>query len=170
MPMASTLLPEFDHEIAITRRVLQRIPAEHFAWRPHARSFTMGELGTHLANLLSWAGMALAEDRYDIAPPGQPRPTSPRAAGPDEMLAMFETNAAAARQAIAEAGDDVLLGTWTLLAGGHEVFTMPRVAVLRSFVVNHLIHHRGQLTVYLRLCDQPVPAVYGPSADEQPSA
>ncbi|HMB69543.1 MAG TPA: DinB family protein, partial [bacterium] len=127
---------------------------------------TTGRLATHIANLPTWVGLTLGGDRFDMAPPGQDPPRAQPAESPDAAVETFDRNVAAARAALAAADDATMTGAWTLLAGGQTVFTMPRVAVLRSFVMNHVIHHRAQLTVYLRLCDVPVPALYGPSADE----
>ena len=166
MALSASMLPEFDHETANTRRVLERVPGDRFAWRPHPKSWTMGELATHVANLPTWTGRSIEQDSLDISPAGGPPPRTVAAASTAELLQRFDANAAAARASLAGASDSTLLGTWTLLAGGAKVFTMPRVAVLRSFVMNHLIHHRAQLCLYLRLNDVPVPGLYGPSADD----
>jgi len=169
MTASADLMTQLDQELATTHTVLERVTAEDFDWRPHPRSWTMGELASHIANLLTWAVLSLEADRYDMAPEGTPPLRNPPAPGPDAMRALFETNAGRARQALAAATEAQLQGGWTLMAGGRTLFTMPRTDVLRRFVLHHLIHHRGQLTVYLRLRDRPVPAVYGPSADEPPS-
>lgn len=169
MTPSADLVAQFDREFAITGTVLSRVLTEDWDWRPHPRSLTMGELATHIANLLTWTGLSLAADQFDMAPEGEGPRRNPPAADPEEMRTRFETNAREARQALAAATDAQLRGSWTLAVGGRTVFTMPRTEVLRSFVLHHLIHHRGQLTVYLRLRDRPVPAVYGRSADEQPS-
>ncbi|HEX6625808.1 MAG TPA: DinB family protein [Pyrinomonadaceae bacterium] len=163
MGLSEALLPEFDHEMATTRKTLERVPGEKFDWKPHEKSTTLGALATHLANLPSWVGHTIDKDELD-----QPPLRIPPAHTRDEVLAAFDRNVAAARAALAGASDERLLGPWTLLQGGNKVLTLPRAAVLRSFVLSHSIHHRAQLGVYLRLNDIPVPAVYGPSADESP--
>jgi uncharacterized damage-inducible protein DinB len=166
MSMTKALLPEFDHEMAGTRKTLERVPEEKFDWKPHDKSMSMGGLATHLANIPTWAVRALKQDSFDLAPQGGPPLRLPPASSRGEVLDAFDKNVAEARAAIAEATDEELLKKWSLLSGGQTVMTLPRVAVLRSFVMNHSIHHRGQLSVYLRLNDVPVPGLYGPSADE----
>lgn len=165
MALSESILPEFDHEMANTRKTLERVPDDKFDWRPHFKSGTMGWLAAHLANLPGWVSFTLEQDSLDIAPAGgTTAPAQPKTA--KELLQAFDKNVAAARTAISRASDAELTQPWTLMAGQHKVFTLPRVAVLRSFVMNHTIHHRAQLGVYLRLNDIPVPAIYGPSADE----
>ena len=168
MGLGEALLPEFDHEMATTRKTLERVPEDKFDWKPHEKSTTLGALATHLANLPSWVVHTLDKDELDMAPPGQPPLRIEPARTRDEVLAAFDQNVAAARAALAGASDERLHGLWTLLQGGNKVLTLPRAAVLRSFVMSHSIHHRAQLGVYLRLNDIPVPSVYGPSADESP--
>lgn len=167
MAITDSLLPEFDQEAANTRRALERVPDDKFDWKPHPKSWSMGALASHVANLSHWAVMTLQTDSLDLNPPGGGEPPRlPVAASRQELLGMFDRNTAAAREAIAGASDARWMESWTLLNGGHALFSMPKVAVMRTFVMNHLVHHRGQLTVYLRLNDVPVPALYGPSADE----
>jgi uncharacterized damage-inducible protein DinB len=166
MPMSDELLAEFDHEMATSRTVLSRIPDERFGWKPHPKSLAMGALGSHLANLSTWMTRVLLHDSFDLAPAGGPPPRWEGLKSGRELLAWFDTNVAAARAALAAADDAQLRKPWSLLAGGKALFTLPRAAALRSMVFNHIVHHRGQLTVYLRLCDIPVPQVYGPTADE----
>jgi uncharacterized damage-inducible protein DinB len=165
MAISDALLPEFDHEMANTRKTLERIPDDKFDWKPHEKSSTMGGLATHLANLPSWAGYTIDKDALDIAPNGEPVRATPLNSQA-EVLETFDKNVAAGRAALAAASDEHLFSPWTLQANGKTLLTMPRVAVLRGFVMNHLIHHRAQLGVYLRLNDIPVPSIYGPSADE----
>jgi uncharacterized damage-inducible protein DinB len=165
--LSQSLLPEFDHEMANTRKVLQRIPENRLDWKVHEKSNTMGWVGMHLAEIPSWAEMALNRDCVDVAPPGGEPHRSPSATSRQDILDRFDKNVAAARAAIAAASDEQLMKPWSLLKGGETIFTMPRVAVLRRMVLNHNIHHRAHLCVYLRLNDVPVPALYGPSADEQ---
>ncbi|HSF23751.1 MAG TPA: DinB family protein [Blastocatellia bacterium] len=166
MALSEALLPEFDLEMANTRKTLERVPEDRFAWKPHEKSFAMGHLASHLATLPSWSVMAVNQDSIDIAPVGQPPQKGPEAKTGKELLEMFDANVASARAAIAGASDEQLFRPWTLLSGGKTVLTLPKIAVLRSFVMNHNIHHRAQLGVYLRLNDIPVPSIYGPSADE----
>jgi uncharacterized damage-inducible protein DinB len=166
MPIADALLPEFDQEMSNTRKVLDRCPEDKFGWKPHPKSFPMGSLATHLANMVGWMTEVIAKDSLDIAPPGAPPYKEDPAASRKELLEKFDRNVAASRAALAGAADDRLMQPWSLLAGGHPIFTLPRIAVIRGMVMNHSIHHRAQLGVYLRLNDVPVPAIYGPSADE----
>ncbi len=168
MAIADMLLPEFDREMANTRKTLERVPEDKLNWKPHEKSGTMAWLATHLANLPHWTVITLEESSFDMAPAGSPVRLPAPAASRRELIEMFDRNVAAARAAIAGAGDARFMEPWTLLSGGATVFTMPKIAVLRSFVMNHSIHHRAQLGVYLRLNDVPVPGLYGPSADEQP--
>jgi uncharacterized damage-inducible protein DinB len=167
MAIAQALLPEFDHEMEQTRKTLERVPNEKFDWKPHPKSGTMGWLTSHLATLPYWAVMTMMTESFDLAPlEGGPPPDLPRASNRQEALDLFDRNRESAREAIAGATDEHLMTTWRLLKGGKEVLAMPRAAVFRGMVMNHLIHHRGQLSVYLRLNDVPIPALYGPSADE----
>lgn len=166
MRISDMLLTEFDHEMAGTRKTLERVPEEKFDWKPHQKSMTMGGLATHLANIPTWAIHAIKEDSIDIAPVGEAPPRVEPARSSQEVLERFDKAVADARAAINEAGNEELLQPWSLLSGGKTIMTLPRVAVLRSFVMNHNIHHRAQLGVYLRLNDIAVPSIYGPSADE----
>lgn len=167
MAIAEALLPEFEHEMATTRRVLERVSAPHASWRPHPKSWTMGELALHVARVPSWTALTLRETLFDLNPPGG----LPQQKGFESSAALLETldnNVAQARDAIRTTNDAAFMVPWSLASAGKVVFTMPRIAVMRSFVISHLIHHRGQLSVYLRLRDIPVPSIYGPTADEQP--
>jgi uncharacterized damage-inducible protein DinB len=166
MPVTDALLPEFDHEMANTRRVLERVPDDRLDWRPHPKSWTMGALATHLATLPSWTVETFNRSELEIMPGGKaPTPPAPIQSR-DELLQRFDANVAAGRAALAGASDQCMFQPWTLLNNGKTVLTLPRAAVLRSFVLSHNVHHRAQLGVYLRLNDIPVPAIYGPSADE----
>ena len=165
MAISDALLPEFDHEMANTRKTLERIPDEKLGWKPHEKSSGLADLGTHLSNLPSWAVLAVNQDVFDMAPEGK-EIRVPAAKSRAEMIETFDKNVTEARAAIAGASDEHLFKPWTLLSGGAAVLSLPRVAILRSFVMNHIIHHRAQLGVYLRLNDIPVPSIYGPSADE----
>lgn len=166
MGLSEMLLPEFDQEMANTRKTLERIPEDKLDWRPHEKSATMIGLATHIANLVSWVPLSINEDSFDLAPPGEPPRKFPPANSLGEALDIFDKNVVAARAAIVEASDEQLFKSWSLLSGGNAIFTLPRIAAVRSFVMNHGIHHRAQLGVYLRLNDVPVPSIYGPSADE----
>ncbi len=165
MPIAQALLPEFDQEMKVTRTVLERIPDAKASFRPHAKSTPLGQLGAHLASIPVWATRALHGSEFDSAPPGGPAFVPEAFESVADALERFDANVAAARADITAAGDADLMAMWSLKRGGATIFTLPRVAVIRSMVLNHLIHHRGQLTVYLRLCDVPLPSVYGPTAD-----
>jgi len=166
MPIKDSLLPEFDQEMANTRKTLDRVPEDKFGWKPHPKSFTMGHLSTHIANMIGWTSDTMNKDSFDISPPGAPPYKEVPAATHAELMAKFDESVAGARAALAGASDETFLGNWSLKAAGNTLFTMPRIACIRSFVMNHVIHHRAQLGVYLRLNDIPVPSIYGPSADE----
>ncbi|GMV10392.1 MAG: hypothetical protein ABS52_09030 [Gemmatimonadetes bacterium SCN 70-22] len=166
MSIADTIVAEFDHETTTTRKFLERTPAAAAGWKPHEKSMTLGQLAAHLANLPSWGGSMLLLPELDIAPVGQPPLKGPDFQSTEALLATFDRNVAEARTILAGMSDEEYGRPWTLLAGGQQVFTIPRLAVARTYVLNHLIHHRGQYSVYLRLQDVPVPGSYGPSADE----
>jgi len=165
MSISQSILPEFDQEMANTRKTLERVPDGKFGWKPHDKSMAMGALANHIAFIPSWAAETVSKDSVDVMPEGAP-PSMPNASTQAEILALFDKTVGEARSAIAGATDDLWMKPWTLLAGGKTVFTMPKAAVLRAFVLSHIIHHRAQLGVYLRLNDIPVPSIYGPSADE----
>jgi uncharacterized damage-inducible protein DinB len=166
MKISETLLPEFDQEMANTRKVLERVPAAKFSWKPHPKSFAFGALAAHIANMVEWAELTLQRDSFDYAPPGAPPYKTPEFASSEDLVAAFDKSVVQARSALSAADDARMMAPWTLMAGGQALMTMPRVAVIRTFVMNHIIHHRAQLGVYLRLNDISVPAIYGPSADE----
>lgn len=166
MGIAASMLPEFDSEMATTRRVLAAVPQARFDWRPHPKSWTMGGLATHVASLPNWTAITVRESSFDMQPEGAEPPRNPAAQSPAELVSSFDAGVKAARVLLEGASDAALMAPWTLLKRGEEIFSMPRVAVLRAFVMNHLIHHRGQLSLYFRLADLRVPAVYGPTADE----
>jgi uncharacterized damage-inducible protein DinB len=157
-----TLLAEFDQETATTRKLIERVPHDRLAWKPHEKSMSLGGLALHLANLPTWAATIFEQTSYDLAtaPPNLPEPSSAA-----DIAQHFARTVGAARIAL-DKPDAAFVEHWTLKRGGQEIFTMPRIAAFRSFVMSHLIHHRGQLSVYLRLNDVPVPSIYGPSADE----
>ena len=166
MTLNEMLLPEFDEEMAITRKFLDRVPDDKFGWKPHEKSMTLGALAAHLAETPGWTVPTVEQDSLDLAPPGGPSFQPTKTSSRQETVALFDKNIAVARNTIAKAKDEELLKPWSLLLGGQVIFTLPRIGVLRSMVMNHLVHHRAQLGVYLRLNNVPVPGTYGPSADE----
>jgi uncharacterized damage-inducible protein DinB len=165
MAIKDVLLPEWDHEMATTRRLLQRVPPLDLGWKPHDKSMSLGQLAGHLANLPRWCTLMLEGTVLDLATVGDDRRTrDPESI--DALLQEFDRKSSAARANLAQRSDPELLTSWTLKNEGHEVFTLPRISAIRSFVLNHSIHHRGQLSVYLRLRNVPLPPIYGPTADE----
>lgn len=165
MAIRDALLSELDHEFAGTRRTLERVPMDRATWKPHPKSMALAALATHLSRLPQWLEMTLAHPDVDLAT-ADVQTMRTLAGSREELLAWFDRNLAAGRERLAAADDAHLLSPWSLRTGEVIHFTMPRVAAVRGFIFNHNIHHRGQLTVYLRLLDVPVPALYGPSADE----
>jgi uncharacterized damage-inducible protein DinB len=162
MAFVDTLLPEFDHEMTITRKIVERVPDDRFDWKPHTKSYTAGQLAQHLASIPWWGKMSLSEVELDLALFPPPAPLRSRG----DVLTLFDANVADARAALVGKSDSELKAQWSLKRDGHVIFSMPKHAVWRSFVISHTIHHRAQLGVYLRLLDVPVPSTYGPSADE----
>jgi uncharacterized damage-inducible protein DinB len=167
MALNEALLAEFDHEMAGTRKTLDRVPDGKFDWKPHPKSMTMRQLAVHLALFPSWATDTLEKTSFDYAPTGGKTYAPPVVNSRKELLEVFDRDLPKARERLKGATDAQLMENWSLLAGGKTIFSMPRMAVLRSMLMNHMIHHRAQLGVYLRLNDVPVPGLYGPSADEQ---
>ena len=159
------LLPELDQELASTRKLLELVPEAKTSYRPHRKSWTLGELSLHVANVLTWLPTTLRSTELDLDPPGGPRFVPPKFESAAATLKMFDETARAARAALAAVSDAELAVPWTLKKHGQAMFTLPRAACVRSFVMNHLIHHRGQLTVYMRMVDVPLPPIYGPTAD-----
>jgi uncharacterized damage-inducible protein DinB len=166
MTYADAILPEFDHEMANTRKVLERIPDDKLEWKAHTRSNTIGWNANHLADLPNWLVLTLTTPSLDIAPAGGERYRFPKLASVREILDLFDRNVAAARAAITTVKNEEMGQPWSLQQAGKPIFTMPRAAVVRGVVLNHMIHHRATLCVYLRLNDIPVPGLYGPSGDE----
>ena len=162
MAIKDGLVAEYDHEMGTTRKLLERVPEAQLSWKPHERSMSLGGLATHLANIPHWAGIILNEPFFDLAsaPPSLEAKTSR-----GEILDVFDESTRQARASM-DKSDAEYMAPWVLKRAGQEMFSMPRIAAFRSFVLNHIIHHRGQLSVYLRLNNVPVPAIYGPSADE----
>jgi uncharacterized damage-inducible protein DinB len=165
MAIAESMLPEFDHEMTTTRSLLERVPEPHGQWVPHSKSMPLGRLASHIAELVGWTNSTLSQTELDFGAPGAYNPAQFTTTA--KLLELFDANVKSARAAIAGVSDADLMVPWTLRNGEHVIFTMPRIAVLRSFVMNHIIHHRGQLSVYLRLHDVPLPSIYGPTADTQ---
>jgi uncharacterized damage-inducible protein DinB len=160
--MTDALIPEFDHEMTLTRKLLERVPEEQFDWKPHQKSMSLGGLATHLARLPLWGVTTLEQSELDLAltPPAE------QAASRAELLATFDKAVSGTRAALTGKSDAELMAPWTLKRDGHTIFSMPKASIWRSFVLSHIVHHRGQLTVYLRMHDVPLPSIYGPSADE----
>jgi uncharacterized damage-inducible protein DinB len=166
MALRDAILSEFDYEMISTRQTLERVPEGKGDWAPHEKSMKMGRLAGHVAELCGWTTGIILQDNFDFRPAGAP-PRQPLVmTSRKQLLDEFDKNKEAASDAIAGASDETLLKTWSLLSGGQTIMSMPRIAFLRGFVMNHIIHHRAQLGVYLRLNNLPVPSVYGPSADE----
>jgi uncharacterized damage-inducible protein DinB len=160
MSIGQSLLPEFDHEMATTRRLLERVPTEKGQWKPHPRSFPLGHLAQLIATMPSWITRAIADTSIDLAAGGAYtfEPTQ-------KLVSAFDDGVRAARAALASVKDADLDVMWSLKRGPQVLMTLPRGAVIRQ-TISHLIHHRGQLSVYLRLIDVPLPSIYGPTADE----
>ena len=165
MAITDSLLPEFDHEMGTTRRLLERVPEAEFTWKPHGKSMSLGELSDHLTGLVAWTNDVLSATSFDLDNAGESLKAKIPASR-DALLAGFDGAVSGARRALTATSDPELMVPWTLKSGTHEIFTLPRITAIRSFVLNHLIHHRGQLSVYLRLKDVPLPPIYGPTADE----
>jgi uncharacterized damage-inducible protein DinB len=165
MPICEMLLPEFDQEMASTRKTLERVPDDKLDYRPHAKSMTFGRLAGHVAELPAWAMHTLALEGLDLDADYKPWIPKSRT----EILSKFDESVAEARKLISGVKDEDLQKIWTLKLGGKTLFSMPRIQVLRSTCLNHMIHHRAQLGVYLRLNEIAVPGMYGPSADEMKS-
>jgi uncharacterized damage-inducible protein DinB len=163
MAYSAILLPEFDEEMKNTRRLLACVPDGIFEYQPHEKSMALGRLASHIAEMPSWAVFTLDREVLELAADAKPRVAATRA----ELLEMFDQKVPEAREKIAAASDEDWQKTWSLIWGGKNVLSMPRSAVMRTMVMNHMIHHRGQLGVYLRLKDVMFPGMYGPSADEK---
>ena len=168
MTIAESILPEFDIEMAGTRRTLERVPDEKLDWKAHETSNSIGWVACHLAEIVGWVEGTLTQDSWDINPPGGEPYKTPQFSSCQAILDLFDSNVANARKRIAATHDDEFSKPWSLLSAGEPLITMPKLGVIRTWVLNHSIHHRAHLCVYLRLNDIPVPALYGPSGDEQP--
>ena len=166
MRIGQSMLPEFEMEMAGTRKVLERIPDDKLDWRVHDKSNTIGWVANHLADIPRWVSSALEHDTLDVEPVAGEPYQSPAETTSAAILALFDKNVARATELLSTVEDAKLFENWSLLRGGETLLTMPRLAVLRTWVLNHSIHHRAHLCVYLRLNDLPVPGLYGPSADD----
>jgi uncharacterized damage-inducible protein DinB len=165
MAIIDALLPEFDREMGLTRRALERVPDGQFEFRPHPTSVTLGRLAEHLTEMPQWATITMTQDGIETTAPRPPEYVRP--ATRNAVLAQFDRHLKEGRGNLLNKTDAQFAAPWTLKAGGKEVFTMPKIAVMRNYVMNHMIHHRAQLLVYLRMLGVPVPSMYGPSGDEQ---
>jgi len=154
-------------EMASTRKVLERIPDDKLDWKAHPKSNTIGWAASHLVEIAGWVEGTLTQDSWDINPPDGEPYQSPLLSNREEILKLFDANVATAKKRIAATPDEEFAKPWSLLSGGQALVTMPKIGVMRTWVLSHAIHHRAHLCVYLRLNDIPVPALYGPSADEQ---
>lgn len=164
MAIKDVWLAEFDYEMAQTRRMLERVPEDKFGWRPHAKSMTLGRLATHVAEIPGLAGAVLALPELDMPSSSD---FNRAAKSRQDLLDEFDKVTSEARGALQAFKDEAVAEPWSFKFGGRTIFTQPRATAYRGFAMNHLIHHRAQLAVYLRLLDVPVPGLYGPSADEQ---
>lgn len=161
--IAAALIGELQQEAATTRKCLERIPAEKFDYKPHEKSMTMGRLASHVAEMLGWAKETVEKSEMDFATADY-KPYEPQTT--EELVAFLDKMVVESVEALKNTSDEAMMENWTLRNGEQIYFTMPRIQVLRGMVFNHIVHHRGQLSVYMRLNDIPVPALYGPSADE----
>ena len=161
--ISTALIAEMEQEAKTTRTCLERIPADKFAWKPHEKSMAFGQLASHIAEMFSWTGATLQHPELDFSKMDY-KPFEPRST--EDLLEFFDKNVAEAIDVLRNTGDEVFVENWTLCNGDAVYFTMPKIVTMRSFVLSHIIHHRGQLSVYLRLNDIAVPQIYGPSADE----
>jgi uncharacterized damage-inducible protein DinB len=167
MPLSHLLIPEFDMECATTRKVLERVPDDRIEWKPHEKAFPMGHLAQLVAMIPGWTSFVLTKNEFDIAPTDRKPGSAYSFQRVSALLELFDKSVAEARPLIAGVSDATLDEPWTLKAAGNAVSTMSRYMVIRTLVINHLVHHRAQLGVYLRLTDQKVPQMYGPTADDK---
>ena len=164
MALVDGIIQELSHERIATREVLSRIPEDKWDWKPHEKSMELGRLGSHIAETYSWAASILEMDVFELDMESYV-PFAAKSSA--ELLEAFDARVDEALSLLAGQSDEHLLATWKMVVGGNVMMEMPRIAVIRMFLISHTIHHRGQLTVYLRLNDVPLPSIYGPSADEQ---
>lgn len=167
MTLIDLILAEFDFEMSNTRVTLELIPQNKLGWKPHDKSFSFGELGLHLGNILDWTGKTVSGNSYNIESSDQENKDSFTGNSHKEIIDNFDKKSASARNALLKLTDEELTVGWTLLSGQKILFTLPKYFVIRQFIINHSIHHRAQLTVYLRLNNIPLPNLYGQTADEE---
>ncbi|MCB0729000.1 MAG: hypothetical protein KDD00_16155 [Ignavibacteriae bacterium] len=163
MPLNEALIAELQQEAAATRKMLERVPEKSNSWKPHEKSMDLGRLSQHISEIPMWVPETVDKDELDFA---KEEYTPKGGSTNEELLKNFDLNLANAIECLKNASDEKLMGNWTMRNGEKVYFTMPKIAVLRGFVMSHLIHHRGQLSVYMRMLDIPLPSVYGPTADE----
>jgi len=163
MAIAEALIPEFSHEAKTTRRLLEVVPEERFDWQPHEKSMTLGRLAGHIAEMPKWAHLTVRQDVLDFEDGGDYQPFNP--ATSEELLAGHDEAVEVFHRSLAGVDDQRMLATWTMRKGEEVLAEMPRVAAVRGFILSHIVHHRGQLSVYLRLLDVALPQTYGPTAD-----
>jgi len=162
MSIAESILPEYDQEMASTRKMLELVPVDKLDWAPHPKSMKLGSLATHIEGFPDWGLTTLKQDALDIGGEYTPYVITTIPA----LLEKFDKEVAATRELVSRTSDEEFGKTWTLTAGGATLFAMPKIAVWRGMVMNHMVHHRAQLGVYFRLLDIPLPGIYGPSGDE----
>ena len=165
MAIVDSILMEIDQEAKTTQRVLDRIPEDKLSWRPHAKAYSLGQLGLHIARIQGVLAEAACNDNFQIGNITQAEPASRK-----EILDTFAQSTATAKQALGKLDDARLMAMWTASRNGKVIMSVPRIGFIRAIVMNHVYHHRGQLSVYLKLLDVPIPSIYGPSADENPFA
>ena len=165
MSIADHLVPEFDHEMASTRILLERLPEVQGGWKPHPKSFSLGELAVHIAGIPAYCTFIARQTELDINPPGGSSFPKIPFTSTSALLNLFDDNVRDGRAALGAVSDSGMMELWSLKNAGNVIFAMPRIAVFRTMVLSHLIHHRGQMTVYARMHNVPLPAIYGPSAD-----
>ena len=163
--IADPFVAELEQEAATTRRVLERVPADKLSWKPHEKSMSLGQLALHVATIPGWVGSVLQPDSWDA---GQATGQK-EAESVDELMPALEDGLSSARATLEWLDEEKAAGLWSITVNGEAILTMPRIAVVRTIMLNHWYHHRGQLSVYLRLLGVPVPSIYGPSADEGPA-
>jgi uncharacterized damage-inducible protein DinB len=163
MTISEMLLPEFDEEMKSTRKLLARLPEDKLEYQPHAKSMKLGRLAAHVAEMPGWIAALPKQDKLEIPPDWKPAMATSR----EQLLGFFDDNVAKGHAALAAMSDEEFAEPWSLIFNGHTAFTMPKIAVVRSVIMNHVIHHRAQLGVYFRMNDVAIPGMYGPSADDK---
>jgi len=167
MERIKSIIIQYDQIAKNAKKTIERVPDDKFGWKPHKKSFSMGDLAAHIANLQTWINVSIDLDEFDMHPISGEEFIPAKASNQKELLELFDKSFEEAKKCLENTPDEKLDENWSLLNGGQVLFTMPKISVVRNFVLHHLIHHNAQLGVYLRLNDIPVPAIFGPSADEQ---